>query len=107
MKNRPIKLYTAPVEELYIYYGCSDGCIYVVFTEPYLTFEGKKKEYIISRHLNYKFDYDTGTVFKRGKVVSPEILDKPPIHLQDIAKSQDVPDDLEGWLNSEIAKIKS
>ena len=95
------KLYTAPAKEPRIYYGCNDGCIYVAFTEPYLTVEGKKTEYVIVKHLNYSYDYDAKTVIKRGKPVSPEILDKPPFHFQEIAKSRNVLD-IDEWVRHRI-----
>ena len=100
MEQKPIKLYQAPTKQPVIYYGCPDGYIYVLFTQPYLTFEGKKSEYVIAWHLNYTFDYDAKTVIKRGKTVSPEILDKPPFHFQDIVKRRDVPENLDEWVKA-------
>ena len=100
MEQKPVKLYQAATKQPVIYYGCPDGYIYVVFSKPYITFEGKKTEYIISRHLSYTFDYEAKTVIKRGKTVSPEILDKPPFHFQDIAKSQNVPENLDEWVKA-------
>ena len=100
MEQKPLKLYQAPTKQPVIYYGCPDGCIYVVFTEPYLTFKGKNTEYVIARHLNYTFDYVTKTVIKNGKTVSPKILDKPPFHFQDIAKSRNMPENLDEWVKA-------
>ena len=99
-----IRLFIAPTKDPVIYYGCKDGSIYVAFTERYLTFEGKKREYIIVKHVNYTFDYESKTVFKRGKPVAPEILDKPPFHLEVIAKSKKVPDEIDDWVNDVIRK---
>ena len=99
-----VKLYTAPTKEPVSYYGCKDGSIYVAFTEPYLTFEGRKTEYVIAKHLNYTFDYESKTVIKGGKPVSPEILDKPPFHFKEIAKSRNVPV-IDEWVNEVISKL--
>ena len=100
-----IKLYTAPTKDPVRYYGCTDGYIYVAFTEPYQTFEGKKREYVLVKHVNYTFDYDSKTIFKRGKPVSPETLDKPPFHFKEIAKSRNVPDDIDVWVNEVISMM--